>query len=147
MAKTTLKRTIHAPVEDVFSAVADASVFSQAVPDVLSIEYLSASRMGTGTKFRETRILNGKMAANVMHVTEFVKNSMVRIESENAGTVWDSVFSVQVSGNDTELSLVMEARSSRVMSKLFNSLLMPVIKKSAAKDLDAIKLFCEESAV
>jgi len=62
-------RTIDAPMEIVFRTVADITQFSRALPHIVTVEFLSASRVGVGTRFRETRMMNGKQNVTELEVT------------------------------------------------------------------------------
>ena len=66
----TIKRTIHASIDLVFKTVSDINNFSKAVPHIVSAEILSDTKSGVGTRFRETRLMNGKEATTVLDVTE-----------------------------------------------------------------------------
>jgi uncharacterized protein YndB with AHSA1/START domain len=59
MSPIIVTRTIRAPVDLVFQTVADIRRFSQALPHVVKVEFLSDARTGVGTRFRETRLING----------------------------------------------------------------------------------------
>lgn len=98
MPRLTLVRSIDAPVERVFRTVADVTQFSQAIPHVVRVEFLSNVRSGIGARFRETRVTKGVEASTELEVTEYVENDRVRIVSEAGGAVWDTVFTVSPAG-------------------------------------------------
>ena len=100
MTRTTITRTIEAPVEAVFEAVADISNFARAVPDIARVEFLTESRVGVGSRFRETRVMRGREASTVLEVTEYVRNERVRLVADAGGTVWDSLSTVVGAGED-----------------------------------------------
>ncbi|MDX1619304.1 MAG: SRPBCC family protein [Balneolaceae bacterium] len=58
-----MRRTINAPVDRVFSTVSDVRIFAEAIPDIVDIEFLTDSGPGEGTRFRETREINGNASA------------------------------------------------------------------------------------
>ena len=80
MGRTTIQRTIDAPVERVFEVISDISNFSKAVPAIVRAEILSEVKSGKGTRFREFRRMGGKEVSAELEVTEFVANDRVRIE-------------------------------------------------------------------
>ena len=88
MVRFVVTRRIAAPVNVVFQTVAEIEQFSQAIPRIKRYEFLSESRSGVGTRFRETRSMNGKDRATELEVTEYVENQLhVRAAaSERAGT-------------------------------------------------------------
>ena len=145
MTRTRTSRTIDAPVEAVFEAVADISNFTEAVPQIVRVEFLTERRVGVGTRFRETRLMRRREVATELEVTEYVRNERVRLVSDAGGAVWDSLFTVtpEGGGRSTRLDLVMEARPYRFMSRLFVPLMKSVVAKAVAADMDAVKAWLE----
>ena len=60
MAWASAKRMIDAPVEEVFNTVAHIEAFRNALPHIIDVEFLTDQQTGAGTRFRETRLMNGK---------------------------------------------------------------------------------------
>jgi uncharacterized protein YndB with AHSA1/START domain len=139
----TVSRNVHAPAEVVFRAVADPTRFAQAITGVTQLEVLAAPAAGVGTRYRQTRTMNGKETTMEFEVTEYVKNKRVRILNETHGTVWDSVFTFVPSAGSTILTMRMEARSQRLLPRLLMPLICLLIRKSVEKDIDAVKSYCE----
>lgn len=146
MTRTVITRTINAPVEAVFETVADISKFKEVVPQIMQVEFLTESRSGVGTRFRETRMMRGRKASTVMEVTEYVRNERVRMVSDAGGTVWDSLFTVAPAEDrqSTRLHLVMEARPYRLMARVFVPLMKGMVAKAVAGDMDAVKGWAEK---
>lgn len=143
MSTISVTTTIKAPLEEVFQTVADIRIFSEAVPDIVEMEMLSEVSTGKGTRFRETRMINGKEATTELEVTEYVENERIRLVADSHGTVWDSVFTVSESHNHTELKLVMEAKAYKLLPKLMNPFVKGFMKKALQKDMEAVKNYCE----
>lgn len=143
MSTISVTTTIKAPLEEVFQTVADIRIFSEAVPDIVEMEMLSEVSTGKGTRFRETRMINGKEAITELEVTEYVENERIRLVADSHGTVWDSVFTVSESHNHTELKLVMEAKAYKLLPKLMNPFMKGFMKKALQKDMEAVKNYCE----
>lgn len=144
MSQITITKAIDAPIEIVFNTVADIRNFSKAVPDIMDVEFLSDQKSGVGTRFKETREINGREAATELEVTEYEENSHIRLVSDSHGTVWDSVFTVENMDGKTKLTLLMEARAYKFLPKLLNPIMKFFIKKAIEKDMDAVKNYCEE---
>jgi len=102
-------RTIVSPFENVVGTWATVEEFATAIPNITKVELLSDKKQGQGTRFRETRLMNGKEANNALEITEFVENRLVRSVSEAGGTIWDTIFQVEKSENQTEMSKSMDA--------------------------------------
>lgn len=118
--------------------------FSKAIPDIINVEFLSDVKSGIGTRFRETRLMNGKEAMTELEVTEFVENDHVRMVTDSHGAVWDSVFTVKRVDGHTELTLVMDARPHKFMQKMMIPMIKDMISKALEKDMDAVKTYCEK---
>ncbi len=143
MTRTHVSRSIEAPVTRVFRTISDIREFSKAVPDIVGVEFLSESRAGVGTRFRETRRFGKREAVTELEVTELVDDDRVRLVSDSGGTVWDSLFTVEETDGCTELKLVMEARPHGFLARITTPLLKGVVRKALEKDMDAVKTFCE----
>lgn len=143
MSTITVTKRIHAPKELVFKTVSDIKNFSKAVPDIINVEFLTDQEYGVGTKFRETRDMNGRKASTELEVTELVENAHIRIVSDTMGTIWDSLFTVERKEDGTELTLIMDAKAYKLMSKIVNPFFKGMVKKALEKDMVAVKNYCE----
>ena len=146
MANVTVTRRIDAPADVVFRTVADVEQFSQAVPGILRVEFLSEVKSGVGARFRETRMMMGREASTELEVTEYVENERVRIVSEAGGALWDTVFTVAPDGGGTELKMVMDARPQTPSARMTVPLIIGTVRKAVEQDMDAVKSFCERPA-
>ena len=136
-------RTIDAPLEKVFSAVASIDEFSKAIPDIKKVEFLTEQTTGVGTRFIETREMWGKEAATELEVTEYVENDRIRLVAESGYTLWDSLFTVEPAGEQTRLVLKMDATPLKFRARFLNLFMGTMIKKAIAQDMDAVKVYCE----
>ena len=144
MGQIKAARRIDAPVDEVFRIVGDIRNFSKAIPHITNIEFVSEQKFGKGTRFRETRVMNGREETTELEVTEFVENESIRLVADSHGTVWDTTFSIKPAAKGgTDLEMTMDSRPY----KLFPMLVFPLIRKSIAKaveqDMDSVKEFCE----
>ena len=146
MIQFRTSRTISAPIDRVFAALSDPSQFSEAVPHILNIEFLSDVKSGVGTKFRETRLMGKKEATTELEITECVENEHIRIVTESNGTLWDTVMSVSDSGGKTELNMAMDATASGFFGSLMIKMIKGMIQKALEKDMDCLKEYCEKPA-
>ena len=143
LASVTVIRSIQAPAEAVFEVLADPDRFAQAISGVTQLEVLSGMRSGVGTRYRQSRTMNGKESVMEFEVTEHVKNERLRILNETHGTVWDSLFTLAPIGSSTTLTMRMEARSRRLIPRMLLPMICLLIRKAVEKDIDAVKVACE----
>ena len=139
----TSTRTINAPADRVFRAVADPEEFQNAIPGGSKVEYLTSNRTGVGTKFRSTRLMKGKPSTFEQEVTEFVPPERVRLVNVTHETVWDTTFSVRVDGGATVLTLTMDSQTDRFVARLMTRLIAGMVQKALDGDMDAVKAYCE----
>jgi carbon monoxide dehydrogenase subunit G len=139
----TCVRRIAAPPQRVFAVVADPEEFQRAIPGGSTVEFLTPSRSGVGSRFRATRITKGKATAFEQEVMEMVPGRRIRLINETHGTVWDSLFTVEPDGNGTELTLRMDARSDRWIARVMSRLIARVVQRALEGDMDAEKPSCE----
>ncbi|MCA9061623.1 MAG: SRPBCC family protein [Planctomycetaceae bacterium] len=144
MEYVTASRMIQAPVETVFATVSDIRSFSKAVDSVTRVEFLTEQQTGAGTRFRETRRMNGREHTTELEVTEYILNERVRMVSTAGGTVWDSVFTVRPVGEAAELTLVMDAEPQSMLAKVMMRLARKVVVRLLEADLDAVVQYCEQ---
>jgi carbon monoxide dehydrogenase subunit G len=138
-------RTINAPIGKVFKTLATIDEFKQAVPHITKVEILSESHYGVGTKFRETRVLNGKEASTELEVAELVENEHVRLVSDAGGTIWDTVFRVRQEGDAVEMDMQMDATPYSFPARVITPMIMGMVTRFVGQDMDSVKAFCEKS--
>lgn len=143
MTRIVIKREIRAPVDFVFKSISEISHLPQTVPEIEKVEFLSETKSGIGTCFRETRIINGKESITDLEVTEYKKNEHIRMKADSHGTVWDSLFQVEKEGEFTRLTLTMDANAHRLLPKLLNPLMKGMYKQGLEKHVNAVKAYCE----
>ncbi len=136
-------RLINAPLDLVFQTVSDVRNFREAVPHITKIEFLSDQQQGVGTRFRETRMMNGREQTVELEVAEYQKDKCVRIISDAGGTIWDTLFSVSQQGREVELKLQMDIRPHNLVARIMNTLIRGMVAKAVESDMDSVKAFCE----
>lgn len=138
-----VSRTVKAPIELVFSRISDVHRFAEVSEDILEIEFLSDITSGVGTRFRETRNMNGRTATTELEITECVENDRVRFVSDAGGTIWDTVMSVTPNGDVTNLEMIMDATPYKFVARIVNIFIKGMVNKAVTKDMDRLKAWCE----
>lgn len=145
MTRITVSRTITASPEQVFRTVSDIDNLPNTSPDIQRIDFLTEKTSGVGTRFRETRAHKGKTMVTELEVTEYVANRRVRMVADSHGTVWDTIFVVQPTGERVELTIDMHARAHKLMPRLLNPLLKGMFRKGMEKHIDQLVAYCERA--
>lgn len=146
MTTITTTRTIAAEPAVVFDAVAHIETFQMIQPGIVAIEFLTESRQGLGTRFRETRLMGNRRATTTLEVTEYDPPKAVRLVADEGGTIWDTLFSVEPKEDGSVLSMTMEARPHTTKAKAVTPLIKPMIARAVGKDMDQVKAWCEGGA-
>ena len=138
---------IQAPVETVYAALGDIENLPNRDKPVQKIEFLTEQRYGAGTRFRETRAMGKKQIETELEVTEAVENHSIRFVSDAGGTIWDTVYTCHPegspAGSSTRLDIDMEARAYKLLPKLMNRFIIPMVRKGMAKHLEDLRAYCE----
>ena len=144
MKHISIVQNIAAPADLVFQTISDIRNFSKAIPHIVETEILSETASGAGVRFRETRLMNGKEATTELEITEYVQNERIRIVADTHGTVWDTLYTLRHNEGNTELTLTMEAKAYKFLPRLINPLIMGMVGKAVAKDMEFVKEYCEK---
>ena len=144
MTSWSFTRTVQATPQTIFGVVSDPLRMSEAVPCSQSVEFLSEQQSGVGTRFRETRDMNGKPQVNDLEITELVDDERVRMVTDSHGAVWDSTFLIRPEGDQSSLTITMDARPHKLMPKIMIPIFKGMIGKGLEKDLASISAFCEQ---
>ena len=147
MKRVTVARSISSPISDVFKAITEVEKLPDTNPDVVAVEFLTDSRSGAGTRFRETRAGKGKHVVTELEVTEQVENSHARFVSDMGGTVWDTLFSFQPEGSPpgsaTRLEIQLDAKPYKLLPRIVTPFIMGMVRKGMEAHIDSVKEYCE----
>lgn len=143
MTTTTMSYLIDAPVETVFDVVAHIENFSQAIPAITDVEFVSEQRSGVGTRFRETRVMGRREATSELEVTEYEEGAAIRLVADEGGSIWDSRFTTTAEGDGTRLEFTMVATPHTLGARVLNPLTKGIVAKAIRGDLEAVKAYCE----
>jgi hypothetical protein len=136
-------REIRAPLNVVFRTLSRIDEYSKAVPGIIKVEFLSDRHDGVGTRFRETRRMNGKEVSTDLEVTELSENKSIRMVSDTGGTIWDTVFFVEEAGPLVRMNMQMHARPRQFLAKLMTPMILGMVHKAVQQDMDSLRKFCE----
>ena len=146
MAEVITVRLIDASPERVFDVVAHIENFREVNPDIVAVEFLTDIRSGQGTRFRETRRMGKREATTTLEVTEYEPPHRVRIVSDEGGTIWDTVFTVQEKPGGSTLRMHMDIKPYRLLARLTTPIAKRMVNKAIEDDMDAVKAHCEKPA-
>lgn len=138
-----LSRSIDAPKDAVFRTISDIRNFSEAIPEITHVEFVTDQQSGAGTRFKETRVMKGRESTVEIEVAEYVENDRVRMVSDAGGTIWDTLFRVEEESGTTVLTMTMDIRPKSFLARIITPLIRGMVVKGVESDMDAVKAFCE----
>ena len=146
MAGCTINRHIAAPREVVFQHLTNFRLAPEAIKGIKRIEMLTEGPTGVGTKFKETRIMFGREASEVMEVTAFDPPSGYALGCVSCGCRYHTEFRLKPNGTGTDVEMVFDVQGLTLVAKVMGLLMRPMLKmcmKQIAKDLDDAKAAIE----
>ena len=146
MTRVLVQRSIAAPAEIVFDAVANIVNLPDTNPDIVKVRFLTERRTGVGTRFVETRAMNGKEMETELEITESDDRSRIRFVADSHGTVWDTVFTVLPEDGGSKLEIAMDARAHKLLPKLMNPIFKVFFRRGMRQHIDKFAAYCESKA-
>lgn len=138
---------IKAEKEDIWSFITDYSKWVENIKAIKAVEVIEEGESFLGFKWKETRVMFGKEADEVMWVTDVVENEMYRTRAESHGSVYNTTISIVDHGSHCVLSQEFEGIPQKFMGKIMMGLMGGMMKKSTEKavyqDLVDIKNYIE----
>ncbi len=138
MPGVTVQHLVKADPDTTFRVFADIPNTATMIAGIDSIEMLSEGPVGIGTRWRETRIMMGKVATEEMWVTGFDPPRSYVVEAESHGTHYHSRYDFEPAEGGTRVTLRFEGRPQSIAAKLMTIvgyLFMGQIRKMLAQDM------------
>lgn len=132
----TVSKRIHAPVERVFEVFTDLRAAPERVQGIKALEVLTDGPIGKGTRFRETRVMFGKEATEVMEITEFRPNEMYAVEAESCGCHYRSELHFRGDGGATDVRMTFGGTPLTTGAKIMGALMGWMMKGACRKAMD-----------
>lgn len=147
---------IAAPSALVWSVVTDIERAAEHIPAIKSIEILDGPRAGKGLRWRETRVMFGREATEVMEIAEWkppishLSGGMYVATATSHGAAYRSEVRVETIGIGSRLVFTFEARALTFLARILSAILAPMmhgaVRKALHADLEALKARCEQLA-
>lgn len=145
---------INAPPEAVFVRSSDVERWPETVSAITRTEILTPGpdgKVGVGTKFRETRVMFGKEASEVMTFLKFDPPRSYTLTAESHGCKYETTFTFVPEGEGTRIEMRFRGEPQTTLSKVMGALMTPMMKgtmrKCIAKDLQDLKAHFEGQPV
>ncbi len=146
--KLTAQINIDKPIEEVWNTITDIKNSKDFIQSITKIEVLEDPKNTLlGFKWKETRVVFGKEATEIMWITDFVENEFYQTRAESHGSIYISRLEVKSVDKKTQLTMSFSAEAQTLFAKIFSGLMAFLIKgsmrKAVIKDLSDIKAHVE----
>ena len=145
--KIACSEHVDAPVERVFAVASDIERAPEVISAITKMDMLTPGPVGVGTRFRETRIMFGKEATEVMEFTVFDPPRSYTLVADSHGCHYMSTFrfTPEAGGTRVDFEFTGDAHSfgAKVMSAVMGPLMKGTMRKMLAKDLRELKRSAE----
>jgi hypothetical protein len=147
MKPIVVSEIIDASAEAVFAAATDLPHAAERIKGITKIEMLTDGPVGVGTRWRETRVMFGREAAETMWITEFQPPRRYVVEARSHGTHYLTPITVEpLEPGRSKITMSFGAKPESLMAKIMMTLFAGMAGKIARclhDDLRDIKRFCE----
>jgi uncharacterized protein YndB with AHSA1/START domain len=131
--------------KEVFDFITDSENAPKIAPNIKSMVKLTESSVGVGTRYRETRLMNGKEEQTELKIVDFEPNQRYAMKNVTEGvqTVYGYTFQPEKDG--TRVDLVCELSASGI-KKLMLPLVASILKKEDGDHLQRLKKVMEDGS-
>lgn len=143
MKPIVVAETIGAPPAAVFARMTGFEEAAGTIRAITRVEMLTEGPVGLGTRFKETRVMFGKEASEVMEVTEFEPPKRYVLGAESHGSRYRTELLFEPAGAGTRVSMLFSAVPLTLGAKIVWFLTKPfmsgMVTKACAGDLRDMK--------
>lgn len=138
------------PREVVWETIIDIEGSKDVISGIVDVEVLTKPKAGIiGLKWKETRLMFGKEASEVMWITESKEGVYYQTRAESHGSVYISRLSLEKVNGATLLTMAFTGEAQTIPVKILSVCMSPFMKspmkKMMMKDLEDIKKHVENT--
>ena len=135
--KVSTQIKINNTKEKVWEVTSDIENSVHVISGITDIEIINpAGEDLVGLKWKETRMMFGKEAKEVMWITHSKTHEYYQTRAESHGAVYVSRLSIAEEKDGVILEMSFEGQSTSLMAKIMNGVFGSFMKKSMLKALD-----------
>lgn len=141
MKPIELTQQFRADPATVFAAATDFANYGKRVQGIVKVERLTPHASGLGVRFRETRVMFGKEAAEVMEVVSWDPPRGYALECNSCGVLYRTEMTFAAKAGGTEMTMRTSAKALTFFAKLMSplgALMAGSMRKMLAKDLEQL---------
>lgn len=130
------------PPKEVFALISNPANGSKFVDNIKECKKLTDGPIGVGTRFRETRLMNGKEASADLLVSAYEPPTHFGISTEAEGIKVEYHYHLSPEGGGTRLRWVCELEASG-LRKMMLPMVAGIMKKEDGNHLQKLKAHLE----
>ena len=131
--------------KDVFEVLSDPTRATAFLDNIKESKQLTDGPIGVGTKFRETRVVNGKEASADLLVSDYEPDTHIGISTEAEGIKVVYHYRLLPEDGGTRLTWTCELEASR-LRKMMLPMVAAIMKKEDGNHLKQLKAYLEAKA-
>lgn len=142
MATFEMTEWVARPPKEVFQFVTDSANAPKVNDSVIQMEKLTDGPVDVGTRYRETRLMDGKEQQTELEVVAFENGSRYSVRNETQGieTIYEYVIRSEEDGTRIDLSCHVNAKG---LKKAIVPAVVNILKKEDGDHLQRLKLMME----
>ena len=142
MSGFTVTEWINAPQTVVFDETIGTKNHKAIMPEGSSMEQITDGEIGVGTRFSETRVMNGKPATSELEVTGFERPNYYAVTNETSGVTTTYHYRFSAENDGTRINLEADV-SAKGVKKLMVPIVVGILKKEDDGHLAKLKQVIE----
>ena len=142
MAGFAVSEWIACPPQHVFEFISDANNAPKIVPSVKNTVKLTEGSPRVGTRYRETRLMNGKEEHIDLEVKEYAAPAVYAMQNVTDGIETVYRYKLHPERDGTHIDLVCEVKAAGI-KKLMLPLVASILKKQDGAHLQTLKKVLE----
>lgn len=143
MAGFTLEEWIARMPQPLFDLLSDASRASELAPAVKQMEKLTGGPVGVGTRYRETRVMKGKVHETELEVVRYEQPAVYAMRNVTNGIETVYEYRLVPEGEGTRIFLSATVQGSG-LKKLMVPLVAGILKREDGDHLARLKQVAEQ---
>ena len=145
MSGFTLTEWIARSPKEVFDFISDSENAPKIGANTKSMVKLTEGPVGVGTRYSETRIMNGKENQSELEIVGFEPGRLYAMKNVTEGVETVYTYTFQEENNGTQVDMVCELSASGV-KKLMLPMVSSILKKEDGDHLQKLKMVMEENS-
>lgn len=142
MSEFTLSEWIAAAPQTIFESLSSPELAPQIMDNIQEMVQLTDGDVRKGTRFRETRLVNGKMATTELEVTRYEPPTAYSVTAVQQGVAVTYHYVLRPENDGTQIELLCEISASG-LKKVMTPLIAAVMKREDGDHLQKLKHFFE----